>query len=121
MVEAPLQVERLRLVPVALAVRVGEAAVDRAPGVQADKVAAVRCGKHGVDHRFRGRQGLAADVARRCYVGGDQQMRIVSQVRQRLAQTPDRGGKAARSAARLPASERRIVACRASRIRSTSR
>ncbi len=88
-VQAPLQVEGRRLVPIALAERVGEAAMDRSAGVDADEIEA-GCGtEHRIDDRFGRRQGSAARGARRYDIGRDQQVRVLVHVRDDRAQRRD--------------------------------
>src|SRR4029450_2781180 len=83
MIETPLQVEGGRLVPVALAQRIREAAIYGTAGLEAPQTRAMRSVEDGVDYRLGRRQWPAADVAssvdRRC----DQQVRIVGDIRER--------------------------------------
>ena len=91
-VEAPLQVERRRLVPVALPQRVGEAAAHRTAGVDADEVETLAGAEHGVDDFLGRRQRAAARRARGPHLGRDQEVRVGVELGQRGAQCRHRGG-----------------------------
>ena len=58
-VEAPVEVEAVDLVPVALAAGIGKTAVERAAGVEADEVAAGRRAHRLLEHRRRRRERAA--------------------------------------------------------------
>ena len=89
-IETPLQVERGRRVPVALALRVGEAAPHRPGGVDADEVESGGRREHFVDHDLRRRKRRCALVAASRDLGRQQQQRIVGKLRQHRAQARDR-------------------------------
>src|SRR5690606_31392608 len=66
-IQAPVEVEAVDLVPVALPEGARKAATGSACGVNADKIGAVRAGDNLVDHRFRGRECPAAHVLARLW------------------------------------------------------
>ncbi len=76
--------------PVALPERVGEAAVDRPRGVDADEVEALRRVENGRDDAFGRGQRIAADDPARMDIGRIMQVRIVGQVRHQGAQRRER-------------------------------
>ncbi len=91
MVKTPLQTECGSLVPVALAKRIREAAINGPASVEADQIRASCSIEHRVDDRLGGRQRSAADVACRIDRGRDQQVRIVGDIRECRARCRDDG------------------------------
>src|SRR5207237_5621299 len=87
---APVEVEAVDRVPVALAKRIGEAAIDRPAGIEPDQISCFSCSNdltHGVLRRC---QRAAALVGGRLRLFVDQQPGIFGQLRQNLPQCAER-------------------------------